>query len=225
MILKFFKTNWFQVSLALIVLTAIAQRTTILSRASNTLPHREQKTAPLEKYTAATAAAASEGAVQMGIGTSTPRPALHLPPLDDATSLAFLRRFSNVAVGEHKKYGIPASVLLACAYVNSFAGQRPLVLEANNFFALACSPTWDGRTHSLNGHCFRRYDRAWDSFRDFSLYLTRQSGFDSLRKTAGSDWRKWAAGLAVQDVSDVADFEAEVKKAVESYRLFELDGN
>lgn len=222
MISTFFKTNWFWISLALIVLVALVQKKGHLFKLPTAPEKREQSAAPpAEKYTTATA---EPNNAQMAMLPTSSRPARALPAIDDATAMAFLRRFGNVAVGEHKKYGIPASVVLACAYINSSAGQRPTTQQANNFFALPCSPSWEGRTASIDGHCYRRYERAWDSFRDFSLYLHNQDWLPEARKNCGSDWRKWANALASHDLSDVANFETEIRKVVEAYRLFELDG-
>lgn len=218
----FFKTNWFWIALPLLVATAFIYKKRPFSKPIPAPQKREQSAAPpAEKYTAAVAESST---AQLAIVPSNSRALRPLPTLDDATAMAFLRRFSNVAVGEHKKYGIPASALLACAYVNSFAGQRPTAQQANNYFVLPCSPAWQGRTASLDGHCYRRYERAWDSFRDFSLYLQSQDWVAEARSQCGADWRKWAAALAAHDISDVANFEAELRKAVEAYRLFELDG-
>ena len=219
--LTFFKTHWFWVALALIVLVAFVQKKILPPKPSPVPAKREQSAAPAEKYTAAVSESPT---AQMALVPSSGRQLRLMPTLDDAAAMAFLRRFGNVAVGEHKKYGIPASVLLASAYVNSFAGQRASAQQANNFFALPCSPVWEGRTASLDGHCYRRYERAWDSFRDFSLYLHNQDWLPDARKNCGSDWRKWASALASHDLSDVAGFEAELRKVVEAYRLFELDG-
>lgn len=216
-----FKTHWFWVALALIVLVAFVQKKILPPKPSPVPAKREQPAPPAEKYTAAVS---EPPAAQMALVPSGGKQLRPLPVLDDAVAMAFLRRFSNVAVGEHKKYGVPASVVLACAYVNSFAGQRPTAQQANNFFALPCSPTWEGRTASLDGRCYRRYERAWDSFRDFSLYLHNKDWLPEARKTCGSDWRKWASTLAARDLSDVAGFEAELRKVIEAYRLFELDG-
>ena len=216
-----FKTHWFWVALALIVLVAFVQKKILPPKPSPVPAKREQSAPPAEKYTAAVSEPTAAQMALVPSGGRQPRP---MPTLDDATAMAFLRRFGNVAVGEHKKYGVPASVLLACAYVNSSAGQRTTVQQANNFFALPCSPVWEGRTASLDGHCYRRYERAWDSFRDFSLYLQNQPWVAEARKNCGSDWRKWASALAAHDLSDVAGFEAELRKVIEAYRLFDLDG-
>ncbi|HMX38749.1 MAG TPA: glucosaminidase domain-containing protein [Saprospiraceae bacterium] len=183
---------------------------------------REQRQETTERFTAAVQP--DPASSQMGFSGGGSRAARTLPAISDEAAMAFLRRFSNVAVGEHKKYGVPASVLLACSYVNSAAGQRLTAQQANNFFAMPCSPMWQGRTASLEGHCYRHYERAWDSFRDFSLYLHEQQWVADARQSAGSDWRKWAAVLASHEVSDVANFEAELRKVVEAYRLFDLDG-
>lgn len=223
MIGSFFKTYWFAIALCLIVLGALVQKKKLFFSTAPVAPaKREHLQSGTEKYTAAPAT--EQGASEMGFSGGKSSGTRSLPAISDETAMAFVRRFGHVAVGEHKKYGIPASVLLACAYVNSAAGQRNTAQQANNFFAMPCSPAWQGRTASLNGHCYRHYERAWDSFRDFSLYLNEQGWMQETRRSAGADWRKWVHVLSAHDLSDVSNLEAELQKVIESYRLFDLDG-
>ena len=147
-----------------------------------------------------------------------------MPVVDDATAVAFLKRFGNLSVNERKKFGIPPSVLLACAYVNSHSGQRMAALQVNNFFALPCGGGWDGAVATLDGQCFRRYDTAWASFRDFGAFASRQPWFEETRKSAGNDWQLWLKMLDGKSISDVRNNTAEMRTVIETYRLYELDG-
>ena len=46
----------------------------------------------------------------------------------------FIKRFAHGAITEQKKYGIPASITMANALLNSWAGQAPWAKEGNNIF-------------------------------------------------------------------------------------------
>lgn len=218
MILGFFKKRWFSVALVLIVLLAIFRNNLRINVARTPSPAaREQR----EKYTGDAVAARSASMLQLG--ANGPAPAVHLPETDDATSMAFLKRFAQVAVAEQKKFGIPASVILASAYVNSFAGKRECAASANNFQALHCSAEWGGAVASISGTCFRKYNTAWESIRDFNQYISQRNWFDSVRRSAGSDWHSWLRAFSEHRESDVDQFETEAGNIIQRFRLAELD--
>lgn len=215
---KFIKTNWFTIALVLLVLVYIAQKNFSSGPGKAITPgQKESKEANPEKYTAA------EQNTFLGFSLeSAPSGAQKSSP-DGATAVAFLQRFGKVTVSERKKFGVPASVLLACAYVNSAAGQRETATTANNYFALPCADDWEGETAKIGGKCVRRYETAWASFRDFSIFLSSQEWFGSVRKSAGKDWRAWAKELDRKGISDVPNFSGEMEKVITAYRLYDLD--
>lgn len=221
MIVKFFKTNWFYIGLLLLALAAAARKH---FRAGPGEPGGPGPATQTEKYTADPRAKQEGVSLFGGIPDGGARPPRRLPDIDAATAEAFLRRFGKVTPGEQQKFGVPASVLLAVAYVNSFAGTRETAGAANNFYALPCGGDWQGRTATFDERCYRHYERPWDSFRDFSRLLAAQSWFAGLKQSAGRDWQAWAKGLNDKGLSDVEHFGAEIEKVIRAYRLFELDG-
>lgn len=220
MIVNFIKTNWFYIALFALVLGAIARKH---FRTGGSDPGAPQQATQTEKFTAGRRGA-EEGVSLFGGIASGPRPARRLPEIDAATAESFLRRFGKVTPGEQQKFGVPASVLLAAAYVNSFAGQRDLAQTANNFFALPCAADWQGRSATFDERCYRQYERPWDSFRDFSRLMSTQPWFAGLKQSAGRDWQAWVKGLEGKGLSDVERCGAEMEKVIRAYRLFELDG-
>jgi len=211
---KFIKTNWFTIALVLLVLVYIIRKNLPPGPGKVITPeHKEVKEAAPEKYTSA------ESNTFLGFSLESARDGSQKHSPHEATAVAFLQRFGKVAVSERKKFGVPASVLLACAYVNSTAGQRETATTANNYFALSCSDEWEGETAKVGGKCVRRYETAWASFRDFSIFLTSQEWFGSVRKSAGKDWRIWVKELDQKGVSDGGELE----KAITTYRLYDLD--
>lgn len=218
MLWKLFKTNWFSIALICLVLLAVARKGLHLFVGGAGSPGRKDKT---EKYTEVEPKPAAKSL--LGLFSASDKGAGQLPEISHEEAKAFLRRFTSVAVSERKKFGTPASVLLACAYVNSYAGQRSSVAAANNYFALPGGSDWEGANTTVGGRSFRRYETPWESFRDFSIHLSSQDWFGSLRKSAGKDWRAWAKGLHAEDISDVKNFEQELVQVIETYRLFELD--
>lgn len=214
MLWEYFKTRWFSISLVCILLLAAVRKGVLLYSNIN---HK----AKIEKYTEI--AAKTEGKSLFGL-----LPAMHggshsLPEITEEEARSFLKRFSAVAQGEQKKFGMPASVYLAIAYVNSFSGKRPIASEARNFFALTCSSAWDGATAEVEGRCYRRYETPWESFRDFSIHLTTQDWYGPLRKSAGRDWGAWVKDMDANAVTDVSGFREATTEVIKAYRLFELD--
>ncbi len=213
--LNYLKTNWFYLAMG-IVLTLYTFR-----KFPNLNPFNSpDKNPKIEKITEGKSAAKG-GAALLGF---VPEPPKERPPelatVDAAKTEAFLKRFAQVAVSERKKFGIPASVILAAAYANSHAGQHETALSANNFFLLSNADGWEGETAQIGGKAMRKYETAWASFRDFSIHLSSQEWFGSLKKSAGKDWRKWAEKLGNEEVAN----SKAMQKVIETYRLDELDG-
>jgi flagellum-specific peptidoglycan hydrolase FlgJ len=212
---NFFKTNWFYFALGLLLLLYAARKYPHLNPLKGTAKNPQIEKTTEDKRTA------QKGVSLLGIVQDTPRAAAwETGDIDPAKAEAFLKRFAKVAVSERKKFGIPASVILACAYTNSQAGQSGSAREANNFFALACGEGWEAETMQLDGKCVRKYETPWESYRDFSIHLSSQDWFGSLKKSAKNDWQKWIETLGKQGVSNSKT----MKKVIELYKLYELDG-
>jgi flagellum-specific peptidoglycan hydrolase FlgJ len=120
--------------------------------------------------------------------------AAEMPALDEATKRTYLKRFAQVAVSERRKYGVPASLILANALRQSFAGQRVATAKLNNHFGLPCTFDWAGASATVGGDCFRQYENAWVSFRDHSVFVT-SGKFSELRRLSDKDYKAWANGL------------------------------
>lgn len=147
---------------------------------------------------------------------------IRLSRLDDRSKRNFLKRFAHVAIEERKKYGIPAAITLGNALLLSYAGEREIAIKANNFFALPCSADWEGRETDADGRCYRRYQNAWTSFRDHSLYLTTGK-LSALRRLDPDDYKGWARGLEKAGFSGESEFARQLINVIEEYRLYELD--
>lgn len=214
---KFFKTNWFPIAVIIVILAAMVKKN-LLSSMTNTGKGR----GATEKLTDSGVIASIEES-HAGLFSWTSRSVVEMPDISEAVAIPFLQRFGRVAVGEQNKFAVPASVILACAYVNSFSGQRDWASQYHNYFALGCNSNWAGASEQVGGACIRRYEKAWDSFRDFSQYLSSSEDFAAMRQSCGNDWKAWAKALELKKVSDVSNFARELERVIERYRLYELD--
>lgn len=214
MLWKFFKTHWFSIALILIVLLALVRK-----NLGNIIGGTKNSKAKAEKYT--DLAALHDTKSLLGILGSSGLNAQALPNIQETDAIQFIKRFSKLAQAEQKKFGVPASVMLSLAYVNSYAGSRTPATQANNFFALPCTTQWDGAMTQLEGHCFRKYNTPWESFRDFSIFLAGQDWLGPLRKSAGGDYKSWINGMI--GVSDVPNARSELLRVIETYQLYQFD--
>ena len=151
-------------------------------------------------------------------------------PDDDAevrTVKAYVRRFRKVAKVEMEKYGIPASIKMAQAILESNAGRSALSTKNNNHFGMKCF------SHTCKkGHCsnfgddshkdfFRKYNTAWESWRSHSK-LIANGKYKSLLQY-GNDYKKWAAGLKRLGYATARHYDQTLIEIIEKYHLYELD--
>lgn len=145
-----------------------------------------------------------------------------LAAVDEVIKIAYMERFAHVAVSERKKYGIPSSIILATALLQSKAGTRDMAKQGNNHFAIPCTSDWQGEVGSYQNSCYRHYENAWTSFRDHSRYITTGS-FSQLRQLGSDDYKAWAKGLENLGYSEEGKLSKQLTELIGFYELYELD--
>ena len=144
----------------------------------------------------------------MGIGQSVgfgPVAAL-TPVVNDREVQHYIARYSQLAVQEMKEYGIPASVKMAQAILESDAGQSDYALYENNHF---------GRL--LTGGDYANAGENWEAH---SRYLAEE--FPRLFKL-GDSYKKWAQGLKKYGYSTRRNYDEQLIRIIERYQLYLLD--
>lgn len=131
--------------------------------------------------------------------------------------VAFVKRFGKVAKDEQNKYGIPASVILAEAMIQSSVGSRELSLKYNNFFALPCGKYWKGEQTTEGVECYRAYASAWESFRDHSTFI-----INSIEKPNSKEYKAWIAKIT-DSFGTKDDYAQLLVEVIEQYELYLLD--
>lgn len=119
---------------------------------------------------------------------------------------AYVKRFSRVARTEMEKFGIPASINLAQAILESAAGKSPMARQSNNHFG---KPLAD-----------KNYGNAWENWRAHSLLLKAE--YQSLFEAEGS-YKTWAQGLKKLKYSKEKGYDKKLIQIVEKYQLYLLD--
>lgn len=145
----------------------------------------------------------------------------------NAKVLAYIDRFENVAKTEMNKFGIPASIKMAQALLETNVGSSKLCLKNNNHFGIKCFSKVCSHGHCANmsddhhKDFFRKYATSWESWRDHSKFLNRDR-YVHLQEY-GNDYKKWAKGLQKAGYATDKNYSKKLIKLIEKYRLYELD--
>lgn len=116
--------------------------------------------------------------------------------------LAYVARYAPVATAEMRRYGIPASIILAQGLLESNAGASPLATRTNNHFGIKCFSRRCKRGHCANytddSHkdFFVKYANVWGSYRAHSQFLKSTPRYAGLFRLSPGDYAGWARGLA-----------------------------
>jgi flagellum-specific peptidoglycan hydrolase FlgJ len=182
-------------------------------RANGTLPNIQMKTPELIPT------------VLTASGTNLAAPVKYTELKRDSV-IAFIARWSKTAQEEQAKYGIPASITLGQALVESRSGTSFLAVRAKNYFGIKCQ-----KKNCFVGHCvnlkddspkdfFFNYESAWYSFRAHSEFL-RGERYKDLFKT--SDYKSWALGLKIKGYATDELYDAKLIGVIEKFKLYNFD--
>ena len=120
------------------------------------------------------------------------------PSSEKYTPESYIEKWKDVAIRQMRKHGIPASITLAQALLESSNGNSVLAREANNHFGIKCTSDWTGGTYyhddDKSRDCFRKYRDASESFEDHTEFL-KHKRYVGLFKLGSTDYRGWAKGL------------------------------
>lgn len=141
----------------------------------------------------------------------------------------YIDQYSEWAMKEMEKYGIPASITLAQAIYATDAGTNKICHEANNHFSIICHDNkWSGDIYYEDenrdaNHCLRKYATAADSYRDHSLFIVQRSRYNKLFYLPITDYKSWARGLQMAGYSVESHYADTLIALIEKYYLFHYD--
>jgi LysM repeat protein len=111
----------------------------------------------------------------------------------------YIAKYKGLAIKEMKRTGIPASITMAQALLESDNGNSTLATQSNNHFGVKCHADWKGervyRDDDQKDDCFRVYKNAAESFADHSDLLRFQKRYAFLFDLKTTDYKGWAQGL------------------------------
>ncbi len=141
---------------------------------------------------------------------------------DDEANKAYIEEYKAIALQEMKVFGIPASIKLGQALLESEAGQSMNAISLNNHFNLRCGELQTGYCTEMPSGMFNEFGSVYDGWRAHSKYLVTND-YANLRKAAGNDYKIWAAGLKTLGYSAERDYAEKLIGIIEYYNLQELD--
>ena len=138
----------------------------------------------------------------------------------------YLDRHQAAARREMATYGIPASITLAQALLESNAGDSKLAVNSNNHFGIKCRTKCLGCTCRNYGDdtrydMFRVFDTVADSFREHSILLNT-ARYAKLKRH-GKDYVKWAHGLKACGYATDPNYGTKLIKIIENLGLDRYD--
>ena len=149
-----------------------------------------------------------------------------LSELKKTKTKSFIQEYKNIAIEEMEATGVPASIKMAQAIVESRSGTSRLAVQSNNFFGIKC------RTKCLGCTC-RNYadDDKYDMFRVFASPIESWKEHSKLLsierysklKKHGNDYKAWAKGLKKAGYATDSKYDKKLINIIESYKLYKLD--
>lgn len=140
----------------------------------------------------------------------------------------YVKRFAKVSQTEAKKYGIPASIKLAQAILESDAGHKSTAGKANNHLGIKCKKRICKKSHCANfkgdSHkdFYIKYQSAWANFRAHSK-LMKSKKYKHLLDLGSNNYKEWAKGLEKAGYSKSTDYDKKLLQIIDALDLFKYD--
>ncbi len=148
----------------------------------------------------------------------------------------YIAAYKDIAVIEMQRTGVPASIKLAQALLESNSGLSSFAQNSKNHFGIKCKTYWRGKTFyhqdddrdkqgKLLESCFRAYERVIDSYVDHSNFLKYSSHYQHLFSLAKTDYISWAKGLKQSGYATDPLYDEKLIKLIEKHQLYTYDLN
>ena len=139
----------------------------------------------------------------------------------------YIQKYAELAVSEMQRSGIPASITLAQACLESNNGNSELSIKSNNHFGIKCKSTWRGKRvyhdDDRKNECFRHYNSPEDSFIDHTDFLMNNPRYGGLFALKLTDYRGWARGLKKAGYATNPHYANHLIQIIDDYKLYLYD--
>ena len=141
---------------------------------------------------------------------------------------AYIEKYKDLAIKQMNSHGIPASIIMAQACLESGDGKSTLAVKGNNHFGIKCH-NWTGERiyhdDDRRGECFRKYPSVEQSYTDHSDFLRYSQRYASLFDLKPNDYKSWARGLKAAGYATNPRYAEMLIDIIEEYSLYKLDNN
>lgn len=150
----------------------------------------------------------------------------------DSLREAYIAKYTVVAQAMMRKYGVPASVLLAQGLYETQAGTSKLARQNHNHFGIQCYSDGCNEGHCsnpLSGHMhkvhFRIYHNPWQGWEAHAQRLSRDPRYKKYLPQPGIRFNAYAWTRALQENGFSADrlYGEKLYNLIQQYNLEELD--
>ena len=142
----------------------------------------------------------------------------------------YAERYAEYSMEQMRRYGIPASVILAQGILESSNGQSRLALNENNHFGIKATPEWiaqGGRyglyTDDKPNEKFCSYDSVGDSYEHHSRFLKENGRYARCFTLAPDDYKGWTLALEQAGYATGGHYAASLQQIIERNGLQEYD--
>lgn len=138
----------------------------------------------------------------------------------------YIEKYKDIAIEQMQLTGIPASITLAQACLESAYGTSNLAKTANNHFGIKCHD-WKGekfhQVDSDGNSCYRSYSHPRESFQDHSDFLRYRDRYAFLFDYEPTDYKAWAYGLKKAGYATDPNYPTKLIALIERYNLDRYD--
>lgn len=143
-----------------------------------------------------------------------------------ASRIQYIEKHKAMAISNMISYGIPASITLAQACLESGDGNSRLARDGNNHFGIKCH-NWTGdkfyQDDDEKNECFRSYKSSDESFKDHSEFLRFRDRYKFLFDLDPKDYKGWAYGLKKAGYATNPAYPQLLINIIEEYQLYKYD--
>lgn len=138
----------------------------------------------------------------------------------------YISQYKHVAIAEMRESGIPASIKMAQAILESGFGNSELAVHANNHFGIKCHG-WPGASYFYTDdepdECFRKYADPIYSFFDHTEFLITRPRYAFLFDYEPDDYKSWAKGLRRAGYATNPEYANLLIRLIEQHNLYRFD--
>ena len=128
----------------------------------------------------------------------------------------YISKYKPIAMELSDEYGIPVSIILGVAIVESSAGKGPAVKNLNNHFGIV------GKNHLLakgkHKSRYKEYSCAEESYRDFCNMISHKKFYEKIR--CKKDPQLWVKAMSRAHYSEIPlVWQKKILSAIANYDL------